>query len=356
MNEPEEFSQEDLIRIALESVSTREQAVDLINGKFADAYLTKIILDLEAKRTVSIMITSILKSSILKVYCLSGFNTGLKKIAIYEQTEVMIQDMLKALKEGGQDKSLADRVGRTLFRAFTNESLANAHQALDIGKPDVLEAGIRKAIVAETKVQNFNLEIISEKISSLYFRVNNPFEGVLPEIVSPFAVQAQGSNTGFMKSVSASLTSTEIAINDLLTNYATIIKCSTVISPMGGIDMDFLREGNLILFKLPFKTQDEKAIARKLDGVDEKGFPKPIVGKFKKMIIGPKNEYHIFAEGPKGVLLRSLEERKIRVATPKNNSAQRKFEDDSNTSKSFMYVLIGFVIFVIVIGIFFLVN
>lgn len=65
-----------------------------------------------------------------------------------------------------------------------------------------------------------------------------------------------------------------------------------------------------------------------MGAVTKEGTIKPISGDFLKIINGGKNEFHIFAKGPNGILLRAFEERPVKLAVSKRtNKRQRRMND-----------------------------
>ncbi|MCB1180174.1 MAG: hypothetical protein KDK36_21530 [Leptospiraceae bacterium] len=189
-----------------------------------------------------------------------------------------------------------------------------------------------------------------ERINSIQFRLNNPLDGNYNEVVSPFIEMASQSSGTSSRSSFSPLPKTKIdlAIEDFINKHKEVIKCSTVLSPASGVTFDELREGQKLLFKLPFRTPEEKSKARRLGGVNKLGQPITITGTFLRLIVGPKDEYHIFAKGPHGVLLRAFEERPVRLAVPRYSEAGEGLEKNS---KAMWIVAIGFLIFIAVLGV-----
>lgn len=346
-----ELSGEELKKMALSSVNTEEEAERIIRGELVDAWLLKVILDVENKSGAILVLVSEANLKVLCIYSMMGASKVIKKIRTFEKFHQFALDMLAAYRDGGIESAMSERIGRTLYRLLTPEiisaQLPNFHynQTRDI--TDILIKGI----AIETKVGSIQVQIDLERVNSIFFRTNNPLQGNYNEVQNPFIEMVSSKishGTSHTSSFSAvPKTKIDLAIEDFINQYDEIVRCSTILSPAAGITFDELKEGQKLLFKLPFKAPEEKSKARRLGAVNTLGQPVPIVGTFLRLIVGPKDEYHIFAKGPKGVLLRAFEERPVRLAIPRDSDSEEG--GISGNAKALWAVIIGFVIFVLVL-------
>ncbi|MCB1159333.1 MAG: hypothetical protein KDK45_17665, partial [Leptospiraceae bacterium] len=122
---------------------------------------------------------------------------------------------------------------------------------------------------------------------------------------------------------------TELKMEEIESGFSSVVRCKTVLSPVSGIEFSRLREGQEILITLPYKTDQEKIWANRLGAVGEDGIVHPLIVKFYRYIEMSKGEYYIYAKGPENVLLKAFEERKVRIAVPKDKKTAL-FEDVSD--------------------------
>jgi hypothetical protein len=84
--------------------------------------------------------------------------------------------------------------------------------------------------------------------------------------------------------------------------------------------------------------------AKQLGAVDSEGKNRPVIGQFLKLVTGEKNEFHIFAKGPQGVLLRAFEERPVKLAVPKSANKIKPQDTDSGAMNIVLIVSIAIVV------------
>ena len=140
----------------------------------------------------------------------------------------------------------------------------------------------------------------------------------------------------------------EAMISEVQKEFKQVLMCKTVVAPVAGIDFGNLKENMKLLFVLPFQTPEEIALAKSVGAVTKEGAIKPISGDFLKIINGGKNEFHIFAKGPNGILLRAFEERPVKLAVSKKNQQATKKDERSDLGKM-MSVIIGILVVLIII-------
>jgi hypothetical protein len=343
-------SGEELRKLALKSVNTEEEAERVIRGELVDAWLLKILLDVENKSGAIFVLASEVNMKILQIFSMMGTSKMIRKIRTFEKFQQFADDMLAAYREGGIESNFSERIGRTLYRLLSPDIIAAQLPNFHYNRTSEITDIIIKGVAAETKVGNIQVQIELERVNSIFFRLNNPLSGVYNEVQSPFIEMASSKisaigNTSKFSAIPK--TKIDLAIEDLISQYKEVVKCTTVVSPVSGVNFDDLKEGQRLLFKLPFKAPEEKIKARRLGAVNPMGQLLPVVGTFLRLIVGPKDEYHIFAKGPKGVLLRAFEERPVRLAIPRDSKGEEA-EIDGNT-KALWAVIIGFVVFVLVL-------
>lgn len=337
--------QAELMNLALESCLTEEQGRDLLNSKITDAYLLKLRVDLENRTGVLMVLVSKFKKTILQVFSVFGSSPQMRKVRLFGDYGQLSVDFVELYKEKGLDSSLTENVGKAVYRIFSPEIIPGLLPQWDkkyfSNSIDMLERGISGLL------KNTKIKVIFEmdKVSSVKFRHKNPMHGVVRSVGAPPPETSAAPEQ--QAPVNAEPTALERQIANFTKNYNTILQAKTMISPVDGIEFDQLVEGQEILFKLIVDSPQQKATAKVLNAIDEYNIAQPVVGKYIGIASG-KNEYHIYAEGPSGTLLHSLEERPVKISVPKY--AKKMIETkQSDSSGMFLMAGIGALVIILVI-------
>ncbi len=342
--------QNELIVMARESVSSEENVTLLLEGKLIDALLIKASILVESRSGVMIFLFSLEKGDLLEVFSVFGNSPLLNRIRTFENSAQFLKDLIEAVKGGGIERPLSDRIGRSIYKGLDP-------QVMLLHFPKIAKKNFndfcmlaQQIINSELRIQTSKVQIDMEKVSSLKFRINNPLGAIYAPILNPY----KEIKTEPKKIVvpifenSAEKLKAESLINEVQKEYKQVVVCKTVVAPVAGIDFDSLKENMKLLFVLPFQTSEEIALAKSVGAVTKEGTIKPIAGEFLKIITGGKNEYHIFAKGPNGVLLRAFEERPVKLAISKKTPQVAKKDDRSELGKM-MSVIIGILLVLIII-------
>lgn len=341
--------QANLMNLAFESVLTEEQAIELIQGKLKDAYLLKLRIDVENRAGVVISLVSRFKHEIIELYSLFSNSSLIRKIRTFEDFGQITHDMAEAAREEAADAGLSEQVGRIMHSKLNKQILENYYPMWDRNDTGALVNMLENQIKAGLKINTVRVQADVEFVSSVRNRGKTIFAGVLSPIVQPKEEGEAGDLSAVQ--VDPEKAAVQRQIEAISKGFGRIVPAKTVLSPVNGIDFDDLIEGDKVLFQLPNSSPEEKALAKTLGAVDQNGNAKPIVGSFLTIASG-KNEYHIFAKGPAGVLLQAFEESPVRLARPKSATAGAnprppgmsggRAQDSGNTLNYF--ILIGVVL------------
>ncbi|XDD50600.1 hypothetical protein AB3N59_01995 [Leptospira sp. WS92.C1] len=307
--------QANLMNLALESVVTEEQAVELIQGKIRDAFLLKIRIDIENRSGAVIALVSRYKNEVIEIFSLFSNSPLIRKIRSFEDAAAFALDMVEAAKSEPSDPGLSDSIGRIVYSKLTKSVLETAYPNWEKNDASSLVNILENQIKTSLKVNIVRIQADVEYISSLKFRAKNVFSGIIPPVNRPSEEPAIGQIPE-----SQEKSPVQRQIEQFRRPFGRVVLSKTVLSPVGGVDFDDLVEGDKLLFQLPIGSMDEKAMAKTLGGYDDAGNPKNIVGEFIGIASG-KGEYHIFAKGPSGVLLQAFEERPVRLAKLKGKTS-----------------------------------
>ncbi|MBM9500063.1 hypothetical protein JWG44_07350 [Leptospira sp. 201903071] len=307
--------QANLMNLALESVVTEDQAVELIQGKIRDAFLLKIRIDIENRSGAVVALVTKYKNEVIEIYSLFSNSSLIRKIRSFEDSAAFALDMVEAAKSEPFDPGLSDSIGRIVYSKLTKAVLETSYPNWERNDASSLVNILENQIKTSLKVNIVRIQADVEYISSLKFRAKNVFTGVIPPVNRPAEEPAIGQVPE-----SQEKTPVQRQIEQFKRPFGRVVVAKTVLSPVGGIDFDDLSEGDKLLFQLPMGSMDEKAMAKTLGGYDDAGNPKNVVGEFIGIAAG-KGEYHIFAKGPSGVLLQAFEERPVRLARVKGKVA-----------------------------------
>lgn len=331
------------MNLALESVLTEEQAVELIQGKIRDAYLLKIRIDIENRSGAVIALVSKYKNEVIEIFSLFSNSSLIRKIRSFEDSAAFALDMVEAAKSEPFDPGLSDSIGRIVYSKLTKAVLESSYPNWDKNDASSLVNILENQIKTSLKVNIVRIQADAEYLSSLKFRAKNVFAGILPSVNRPVVEEPSIGQVP----ESQEKTPVQRQIEQFRKPFGRVILSKTVLSPVGGVDFDELTEGDRLYFQLPTGTMDEKAMARTLGGIDEDGNLKNIVGEFIGIATG-KGEYHIFAKGPSGVLLQAFEERPVRLAKVKSKtpSSVPAPKSDSGSGSLGIIIVAGVVIVV----------
>lgn len=339
-------------KVLLESVENKEQVQEIIEGKLKDAWFIKLRIDVENKSGILIAAISKYKKKVLEVYSVFTDSAVNNRVRTYEDFSQMTNHMIEASQDSPLEKAISETIGRVVYRAITPEIIEKQAEEWAKGDPTSLIFALENAIHEEMQTKNNQIQADVEDISSYVFRLQNPLTETIAPVTSPFVELEKESpempvaTTTSKKQAITAKTPAEQKIQELSESYDRVISAKTVLAPVKGIEFDKLQPGQKLLFTLPFHTQHERSLARKLGAVGIDGLNHPIAAEFIEIVEGGKSEFHIFARGPQNTLIRAFEERQVRLAIAK---------DDKNTDsksffagKSFMIHLIITVILVLV--------
>lgn len=310
----------ELIAMAFESVVSEEDANLLLEGKLNDALLVKVSVQVENRSGIMILLFSLAKGDLLQVYSIFGNSPLLNRIRTFENVSQFLLDLIEAIKAGGIEKPLSDRIGRVLYKGIDKQSMLKEFPKLEKKNYSDFCEILQYVINTELKIKTTKVQVEVERLSSLKFRSNNPLAAVFSPISNPYLETIKPvsqTTTTVENNQSQEKAKAEAIINDIQKDYKKVLVCKTVVAPVAGVDFENLKEHMKLLFVLPSQTKEEIALAKSMGAISKDGTNKPIVGEFLKMVTGGKNEYHIFAKGPNGTLLRAFEERPVKLALSK---------------------------------------
>ncbi|EQA43917.1 hypothetical protein LEP1GSC050_2999 [Leptospira broomii serovar Hurstbridge str. 5399] len=338
--------QANLMNLAFESVLTEEQAIELIQGKLKDAYLLKLRIDVENRAGIVVGLISRFKHEFIELYSLFSNSSLIRKIRTFEDFGQITHDMAEAAREEAADPGLSEQIGRILHTKLNKQILENYYPLWERNDTAALVNLLENQIKLGMKINMVRVQADVEFVSSIRNRGKNIFAGVLAPILKP--PEEGEDSTLSAGAIDPEKAAVQRQIEAIRKGFGRVVTAKTILSPVNGIDFDDLIEGDKILFQLPNNAPEEKALAKTLGAIDQNGNAKPVVGSFISIASG-KNEYHIFAKGPAGVLLQAFEESPVRLARPKSAATPRppgmsggKSSDSGNALNYF--VLVGVVL------------
>ncbi len=339
--------QANLMNLALESVLTEEQAIELIQGKIKDAYLLKLRIDVENRAGVVLGLLSRYRNEFLELYSLFSNSSMIRKIRTFEDFGQISHDIAEAARQEAADPGLSEQIGRIMHTKLTKPILDQYYPMWDRNDTAALVNMLENQIKTGMKINMIRVQADVEYVSSLKCRARSFFTGILQPIAKP--PEEVGEGGAPVDNLDPEKAAVLRQIETIRKGFGRIVPAKTILSPVNGIDFDDLVEGDKILLQLPSVSPEEKALAKTLGAMDKDGNVKPVVGTFVAIASG-KNEYHIFAKGPVGVLLQAFEERPVRLARPKSAVAPRpagmggsKSSGESSNTMNYA-ILVGVVI------------
>jgi hypothetical protein len=344
MKDTEKLKQQaDMMNVALTSTHSEEKAREVLQGKLQDVYFVKIRIDTDSKSGVVLALYSIVTKRILFIYSFFGSNPIFRKIRTFEDIKQISESFVEIQKNGGTDPTMTDLAGKAFYRIFNDTpQIESWFPIWDKKEVTVISDQFQRA--ANTNMKGIRCKVTAEveKTTSVKILYNNPLNGVLNPVnpAAALADEVPAPQPDAPKSAAEpkkDLTPLQRQIEFFSKNFQTQVSCSTILSPVAGMEFDELIAGQELLFKLPHKTQEELSRANHLGAIDDKGNVNPVVGRYIGIASG-KNEYHIFAEGPKAVLLHAIEERPVKLAVPKN-TVRLKEETESEMNPLNIFII-----------------
>ena len=166
-----------------------------------------------------------------------------------------------------------------------------------------------------------------EKINSLDYLEKNYLRTYYSQVRNPFIQDETPVSVPDEMGLETVIEKFNISLNEVMNGYKEVVKCSVGISPLNGIELYKLREGQPIYFTLPGVSTEERAVAKSHEAIDETGKIRPIIGKFLKLMISPKGEHNILAISKFDSLLHAVENNQVKVSVPKEEDILEKKEN-----------------------------
>lgn len=313
--------QTEILSLTMDAVFTEEQAKDVVAGKITDSYLVKMKLDIDGNTGMILVIASSFRKSILDLYCVVGNATIYRRLRPFSDFAQLSQDLADIAKANAIDKPLSDLLGQTLLRVFTKDKLEEFLILWQKKDPSRLSEFAEPALQASTNASKIKIQAEVDKISYGRFRYQNPMQGLVfpiakqnTEIPKEEGKDSTGLDLTNLGESSGEKTPLERQIDHFRKGFQRELPLKTYISPVSGVDFDSLIEGQEILFTIPMDSSETKSIGNLLGWMEEDGSvsKQPIPAKYLG-IASVKNEYHIFAQGPNGILFHSQEEQPVKV-------------------------------------------
>lgn len=339
------------LKLALESVPGEDVARELLTDKIQDAYLIKIKVLIENNLGLLMVLVSLYKRKILTVYSLAGTSGILNKAKPYEDYKRIIQDLLEVSAEPGLNPGLSESLGRAVYYSFPENAIS---ELLPLWEKKEIQSSLnilKLNIIKLTNIASINLEGDVEKISSVKVRFNSPLDGKIKPITPPqeeAPVEVPPANPN--SSAATNKKEHEVYLDSIINNYSRLVNVKTIISPSDGAEFETLISGEIVYFKPPIKTEEDKQLLQDLGLILPGGKIQNIEGRFLKSISG-EYDYHIFAVGPENILLHSVDTNRVKVQV-KNKRTQKSPTQEGNQKESGfdMTYIIGGVIGAIIFG------
>ena len=330
-----------LYNYVLESAGDPDNARAIIRREVKDSFLVKLYVDLAGKNGFLFFIIAENTNKVLTMYSIVGTSSALRKINPFENFEGLIIDLEKAIRAGGIEDSLSERVGRSVFRNLPDAKVFHLVNQFKEKQYKDLSMIIEEAIKEETKLKAIRVTMDIEKINCLDFYEKNNLKENYPQVRNPFIPDPVAVATSGSDPVEESaIEKFNQTLNEVFKGYGEVISCNVGISPLNGIELYKLKEGQPVFFNLPFLTTEDQNRARTMGGVDDNGKYRPIIGKFMKMMTSPKREFHILATVQDGILLHAIEKNQVKVAVAPEDS----IEEEKKSSNSLYIILLSILV------------
>ncbi len=304
--------------LALDSVGTHELAISVIKKEILDANLIKFYVDLSGKNGFLFFLVSDTTHKVTKMFSVVGSSSALRKINPFESFDNFIFDIEKAIRQGGIEPALSERIGRAVFRSLSPERILDLLPGIQAKVSRDISFCMEDAIKQETELKSLRITVDIEKINSSYFQERNTLKNSYPAVRNPFLPDPITQNILSPEELEKEslMEKFQIAIKEFFSQFSKVVICHVGISPLNGMEFANLKEGQPIFFHLPILTSQDKELAKELGAMDDTGKNKPIIGKFIKLFQSPKQEFHLIATGPMGVVLHAIEKNPVKVAIP----------------------------------------
>ena len=154
--------QNELITMALESVSSDDDANLLLEGKLVDALLIKASVQVENRNGVMIFLFSLAKGDLLQVYSAFGNSPLLNRIRTFENVSQFLLDLIDAIKAGGIERALSDRIGRVMYKGLDRQTILSEFPKIEKKDYSNICEIIQLVINTELKIKTAKIKKLSQ--------------------------------------------------------------------------------------------------------------------------------------------------------------------------------------------------
>lgn len=323
-SEGEKEYSEEIKKLVQDSAGTQENFELILKKELKDCFLIKLYVDLSGKNGFLFFIISENTKKLLSMYSIVGVSPSLRRINPFESFPGLIEDLDKTIKSGGIEETLSERIGRSVFRNCTDTRLEYLIPQIQSKQTKEFLSFIEESIKEETKLKSIRMTVDIEKINVLEYLEKNFLRTYYPQVRNPFIQDEPQKLEADEIGMESVIEKFNTSLAEVFTKYREVVRCSVGISPLNGIELYKLKEGQPIYFTLPGVSAEDREIARAHEAIDEMGKIKPIIGRFLKLMISPKGEHNILAVSNIDSLLHAVENNQVKVSVPKEEDILEK--------------------------------
>ncbi|MCB1142921.1 MAG: hypothetical protein H7A24_15465 [Leptospiraceae bacterium] len=334
------------VNLVLESVPSMEIGKNVIAGKVKDAIILKFKISLDNRLSLLSVLVSTYKKKPIEIYCVSGFSKIISKTATFEEAKTFLLEFVNVVREGNVDTALSNSIGRAAHIAFSQKFIEKTLSKWNSKNLDETYQVLEEEILKLTKAVSVSVEGDIEKVSSVHVRHKHPICELLKP-VEPITPES-GSKSSSPSTVKNEL---EEFLSLVESKYPQILNVKVVSDQTNGVYSDFLNENEIVFCKIPYESEENIKKADELKLTEPAQNLKELECKLIKQL-SLDNEYHIFSEGPSGILFHAVETQPVKVKVlrkPDPNNQSHASSEKKNTYALPIAIGVGLLI-VIVIG------
>jgi len=241
------------------------------------------------------------------------------------------------------DKAYSNKIAESLATAMTIQEITGICKKLDNDDSIAVNHDFQKIISTITGLQNIEITIDYEKISSLSMEIHSLTSHKIPP--------AELARAGKRPDAEEKPVEVQKPDDPLAGKQVKLtLNGALILSPIKGIHISELKEGDRIMVSLVDKSPKAIDVAKAFDAYGEEGNIKPIPGRI--VSISHRDFYTIYVIVAKGIYVKITEEEdNIKVALDPAYSAAQTEESPEETRKNSIKVVVLGLVFLTLIAV-----
>jgi len=314
-----------------------EKAKQMINGSYLDLYVVKGKFSSSSVYGAFILFMNIPYLKLMNSYSIYSKSFEVSDIKTNQDWRNFEKDLINYSKKSGFDEGMTAKIKDSVNKALTIQEITKFSKLIENDDGIAINHNFQKFISDVTGFQNIELSVDYEKISSIAMELNSVTS---TKIRSGDLVKEKNNEEEVsIEKIDDPLEGKEIKL---------MVNGALILSPIKGKDISTLTVGDRIMISVIDKSPRAIDLLKAFNAYGEEGVTKPIPGR----IVSIKHDtvYKLFAIVAKGIFVKIVEEEDfIKVAMDPSFYNSKETEEEVNTKKNKVTMIILSIVFFILI-------